>query len=423
MEKSDVSEAEKRDALKAVLASTSFARSAQMRAFLKYVCEREIADQAKDLTEYQIALNVLGRAKDFNVSDDSSVRNRAYELRQRLDKFYSTEKPGLPLEIHIPRGAYTPTYLRRPDAPVAEVETVAPTTARGRRFGIRAVVLLALACIGIGAITGFYFGRPHPAAIVKEAWGPLVDPREDLLISIAANLHMIVRQHVEPESVRFLAPPEATGFYGSVRRPLEPGLPLYMQPAQFSIPLAEVAATTTLCHVRQSFGGGYQLLPEAEAPISALRGRNSILIGSGTNSSAAAVLLRSFRYTIDFTSGDHFAVIDQRKPNGQNAAFVVKSGNDRLATEHYGLITVISSLDSSGSPKRTLVISGSASAGVQGATEYFSSAVELGKLRDRFRNEGLSGFPANYQVVVRCRTSGVRLVSYEYLTDSVLQTQ
>src|SRR6516164_11088286 len=107
-----VSDDEKRACLEAVLNSATFARSAQLRSLLRYICEREIAGHTEDLTEYQIAVDVLGRRKDTDLADDASVRNRAYELRQRLERLYSTEQPQAPIRIEIPRGGYIPFYTR-----------------------------------------------------------------------------------------------------------------------------------------------------------------------------------------------------------------------------------------------------------------------------------------------------------------------
>ena len=71
-----------------------------------------MAGQTAQLNEYEIAVEVLGRRKDVDLTDDSTVRNRAYELRQRLDKFYTTEQPRPTLRIEIPRGGYIPIFVR-----------------------------------------------------------------------------------------------------------------------------------------------------------------------------------------------------------------------------------------------------------------------------------------------------------------------
>jgi hypothetical protein len=247
-----VSESEKREALEGLLASGTFARSAQLRAFLRYICEREIAGRSDDLTEYQIAVDVLGRRKDFSLSDDSSVRNRAYELRQRLEKYYTLEQPRAAIRIEIPRGGYVPCYGRY--QPPVELEAVAvpERAADTRRFGWRAIAAVAALCLVGGGLAGSYWSKPHPPAVVREAWGPLADPGSDLLLSIATNLHMIVRPHIPAHAFRYPAPAELDTVYGNTR-PRQSGVPLFMEPAQFSVPLAEMAAAATLTNMRQAF--------------------------------------------------------------------------------------------------------------------------------------------------------------------------
>jgi hypothetical protein len=415
---------EKREALEAALGSDTFSRCAQLRAFLRYVCEREMEGRSAELTEYHIAVDVLGRRKDVSLSDDSSVRNRAYELRQRLEKFYSAEDPGACVRIVIPRGGYVPQYTRPAIAQALTAAPVpmAPPTSAGRPSWLRIAAVAAALAAGGGACywAGAYFGRPLPPAVVRSAWGPLAETGDDLLISIATNMHMLVRPHIAPYAQRLPAPENIYPLYGS-NRPLEAGSPLYMQPAQLSVPIGELAAAVTLSNMRAAFGGAAQILPESEAPVTALRGRNAALIGSGTNSQAATLLLRNLPFTINYTPDDRFAVLDQRKPAGQNAVFVsLPTGDPGLSTS-YGLISVITTAGSSGKPKRTLVISGASSAGVQAAVEFFSSASHLQQLKNRFAAAGLNGFPAVYQVIVRCRTLDVRLISYEYAGHEIVQ--
>jgi hypothetical protein len=95
---------EKQAALEAVLASETFVRTEQLRALLRFVCEREMAGQASELTEYLIGTKALGRPEDFSPLEDSSVRTRAYELRQRLQRYYTNENPGAMVRIELPKG-------------------------------------------------------------------------------------------------------------------------------------------------------------------------------------------------------------------------------------------------------------------------------------------------------------------------------
>ncbi len=409
-----VSESEKHGALEMVLNSRTFARSAQLRALLRYICEKPPGE----LSEYQIAVDVLGRRKDFSLTDDSTVRNRAYELRQRLEKYYSTENPEAGIQIQIPRGGYVPFYTRQQPSVVAvpsKLDVPAPVVEVKPRWAtVRwPLVLLVLGCLAVGVVAGWYANRQRPPAVLREAWGPLAELDDEMLISVATNMHLIVRPHIPAHPWRMPAPPNLATIYGP-SRPLPSGVPLYMEPAQLSVPLAELSAAAALSQMRMAFGGTSQILPEAEAPAAALRGRNAVLIGSGTNSESARVLLKNLPLTIDFTDNDQFALFDQRKPAGQNERFVSQPVGSPVPSVLYGLLSVITWPESAGRVKRTVVISGSGSAGVQAAAEFFCSPGRMKEMRDRFRAAGWKGFPPSYQVIVRCKTSGIRLISYEY---------
>ena len=420
-----VSESEKREALESVLNSTTFARSAQLRAFLRHICEMELAGRTDRLNEYEIATEVLGRRKDIDLTDDSSVRNRAYELRQRLEKYYAAEQPNAAVRIEIPRGGYVPAFLRHasPVAQVpAQIAAQVPTALtpdvlvnHARRSLWRPAALIALVaavCATAGWLAGSSGQRPRPPAILEEAWGPLAEPGDDMLISIATNLHLLIRPHVPPRPSRLPVPRDLYPLFGTTR-PLSAAEDLYMEPAQISIPLGELSAAATLASTRTAFGGGYQILPESEAPITAILGRNAVLFGTPVNSKAVTILLKTVPLTIGFTPTDGFAVIDQRKPPGQGILYT-PSGSEP-ATQ-YGLLTVLTGTGQSGKPRRTLQVTGTGnSAALQSAVEFFCSAASMRDLRQR-----MGGFPPNYQVVIRCTASGVRLMTYHYETHVIV---
>lgn len=73
-----------------------------------------------------------------------------------------------------------------------------------------------------------------------------------------------------------------------------------------------------------------------------------------------------------------------------------------------------------GAHLRTVVFSGTNSAGTQAAAEYFCSHEDLRRLRDRFREDRETGFPEAYQVVVRARSSATVAMRVEYVTHSKL---
>ena len=106
-----VRDADKREALERVLRSSTFNRARQVRNFLRYICEMELAGRAAALHEYLIAVEAMGRPMAYSTEEDSSVRRRAYALRQKLDEVYATELADANVRIDVPKGAYVPRFI------------------------------------------------------------------------------------------------------------------------------------------------------------------------------------------------------------------------------------------------------------------------------------------------------------------------
>jgi hypothetical protein len=208
-----VSEDEKRRALARVLESRTFSRSDQLRAFLRYVCEAEFEGRAQQLNEYALGVSVLGRPEGYSPAEDSSVRSRAYELRNKLKSYYGEEAPADPIQIEIEKGAYVPRFRRReaaadaerpPDAPPAPPTPggEAPATG-GRRLPAKKIaaavagvaVLAALAVVVVPRAL-----RPGPAASglaprastreMEALWRPFLDASTPLLISFEIRMFL-----------------------------------------------------------------------------------------------------------------------------------------------------------------------------------------------------------------------------------------
>lgn len=116
-----VCDAEKRAAMEQVLQSTTFLRASQVRNFLRYICEMELAGRASALHEYLIAVEAMGLPSSYSADDDSSVRRRAYALRQKLDSVYATELAAAPVRIEVPKGSYVPKFVHVTNAQGSQV--------------------------------------------------------------------------------------------------------------------------------------------------------------------------------------------------------------------------------------------------------------------------------------------------------------
>ena len=106
---------QKRRALEQTLQHATFARADQLKRFLRYICEMEIAGRAHEIKEYSIATEALGYSVDYSSADGSSVRNRAHALRQKLQDIYEAENPQAEIQISLQKGSYIPCFLKGPE--------------------------------------------------------------------------------------------------------------------------------------------------------------------------------------------------------------------------------------------------------------------------------------------------------------------
>jgi hypothetical protein len=102
---------EVRNELQAVLASRSFRQSRGLAKLLRYICSKAALEGSDPITEYTIAVDVLGKPQDFKESKDASVRVEVHRLRKRLAEYYEQEGAGHSIRIVIPTGQYTPQFL------------------------------------------------------------------------------------------------------------------------------------------------------------------------------------------------------------------------------------------------------------------------------------------------------------------------
>ena len=117
---------DKSRALQDVLGSETFFRSERLKGLLRFLCEAEIEAREGDLNEYTIATAALGRPSGFSPLEDSSVRSRVHELRQRLEKYYAQEGASATVRIELRKGTYVPRFHRTEATREAHSEVAAP---------------------------------------------------------------------------------------------------------------------------------------------------------------------------------------------------------------------------------------------------------------------------------------------------------
>jgi tetratricopeptide (TPR) repeat protein len=103
-------------ALDRLLASTSFARSSRLAAFLRFIVEERLSGSETPLKEYILGVQVFDRDPNYDPRIDPIVRVQARQLRFKLREYYETAGRADPIRIEMPKGSYLPEITYAPSS-------------------------------------------------------------------------------------------------------------------------------------------------------------------------------------------------------------------------------------------------------------------------------------------------------------------
>jgi hypothetical protein len=422
-----VSATEKRLALDRALASNTLARSEQLRNILRYVCEREIAGRAAEICEYAIAVEGLGRPEGYSSGEDSSVRNRVFALRKKLDELYLVELAGTDVRIELAKGTYCPRFVKQDEPPSSPLTspvapsaapTGAPSRPEPKPQSVWRAFLAGLAVAGLAASTIFLaFLSPGPAKpdpVLREAWGPLLEPNANVALVVSISPALSVRPYKESpptyDAIPIVeAPPYLYPWY-TQRYPVPPDEKLYLAPTHGPSMGSALAAVSAARLLTRS-GASFEMLPETLIPVGATRNRNLILVGTTENSERMRLVLAKTPFDVVYDEEANDYAVAER--DGLHRRFASRRDRSGKLIEAYGLLTLLPSEGSDGL-RRSVIISGTYSASVSAAMDFFCSSVKMREFREILGREGKRGFPQAYQLVVKASTDHTLPLDYRY---------
>ena len=120
-------------ALRELVQSDAFRRSARIIRFLEYVVLESLSS-APNLAERTIGIVVFDRAQDWDPKLDPIVRIEARRLREKLGQYYSSVSTEQTVVIDLPKGGYKISFDWRAASP--SDETISPALGSGAQpFG------------------------------------------------------------------------------------------------------------------------------------------------------------------------------------------------------------------------------------------------------------------------------------------------
>jgi hypothetical protein len=196
-----------------ITASPPFQKSARLRDLLQFMAEKSIRGQLQDLSEHRIGSAVFGKAQDYSVVEDSSVRVHVRQLRLKLHEYFDGEGREEPSVVEIPKGAYTTLFRAVEHRASTKPEPVVNRFGAG--FWMR-VLPWALAAFFLITTAAAWFLRPAVAKAPVPPWplATLFNPPDRPVEVVVADVNYGMTRLVDEEPVtleRYLSPSYRSG--------------------------------------------------------------------------------------------------------------------------------------------------------------------------------------------------------------------
>jgi len=407
----DVPVGERRLALETVLGSRTFSRSERLKRLLQFIAEAEIEGRGDELNEYTIGVKALDRPEGYSTSEDSSVRSRIYELRQKLDRFYSTEAPDAEVRIELNRGSQGVRFVRS-----------RPTVAARLIRHWRTFAMLGLGILGGGliAFAGLYLGlRWRPVQNqsgwtpeLEAIWGPFLDRGTPVLISFETRLFVRLADGVYARDAKVdqMSYVESSEPLKKMRR-LFDSTQVYENRDYNEFGSTE--AVFLLARLLSRRKPDIHLTQSSDLTWNEIRSNNLILLGKADTDSQVRQFLAGSEF-ID--EGARIRVVHPRK--GEPSEYVPEpnaSGSSNWV-DRYAVISMVSGPDP---PKRALILAATGAEYPWAVASYLTIPAFAKNLVDHLRLPS-GKLPDFYQVVILVQFKDRRPITIRYVTHRVL---
>lgn len=172
-----------RELIERITTSAHFRKSARQRQLLAYLADRALESPHQNIHEQEIGVAVFGRLPGYDTSSDNIVRVNIYELRKRLQAYFTSEGRNESTLVEIPKGAYCAVFVQRSIEPVdlepadsGAAQAIVPKAIAPKpwtRYVLPAIsAVLAALCILL-AVENAQLTRRHPAPTSSPALNQL----------------------------------------------------------------------------------------------------------------------------------------------------------------------------------------------------------------------------------------------------------
>lgn len=400
-----------REELGRLLASETLRGSESLRRLLGYLGEAYLAGTSKQLKEYSIGRDVMGKPEDYDPRVDASVRVQIGKLRQRIEQYYREEAPSATARVTLPKGHFELGF-----EPWANG---AGTAAGGDHIWRRVATALALAAAAalIWGAAGWRRAGERAALAenwppeLRTFWAPFLEGPKPMMVVLGSPLFVRFHHHYfrnpwanEWDEVEKVVPLE------ELRRLLDSPTP----PSETRrwTPLGEALAAFRLATFLAPVKRDLVLKRSTTLAWEDVKTNNMVFLGP-----------RKFnRQIVELPVVQDFVIegggVKNLRPREGELPEYKRDSPPEVEDipDDYAVITRIRGVDGWG---EILVLASSSTEGTWAAAEYVTHAAQVREMLARLRGSG--SLPDCYQVLLRCRFKAQVPIRTEYVTHHVLE--
>lgn len=402
-----------REELGRVLSSVALRNADSLRRLLSYLAEAYLAGKSRDVKEYTIGRDIMGKPEDYDPRVDASVRVQAGKLRQRLEQYYSSEAPNSAWQVRLPKGHFE-----------IEFKQAAPPEPAAARQGERAAIwkiltgVLAVCCAGLSLWIVSIKSQPAPGAgrpewtpEMSQFWAPFVQSNKPVTVVLGSPL--FVRFHNS-----YFRHPLVNDWATAERDlPLEQMRALLNNPTPASethrwAPFGEAVAAFRLASVLSQRKQDMIIKRSSVLSWEDIRASNLVFLGPRKFNPQIQDLPINQDFIID-----RGAVHNLRMRPGERATYSKPTpANTEDIPEDYSIITRMRGIEGWG---EVLVLGSSSTEGTWAAADYVTNPVQMRELTRRLSQE-TGRVPDCYQVLLRSRFRNQVPIQTEYVLHHVV---
>lgn len=378
-----------------IVASGAFGRSPQLQSFLRYVTKQTILGNLDEIKEQTIGSQVLGRKPDYDPAEDNIVRVRARQLRQKLQRYFSSEGQDEMLVVSMPTGGYLPVFEKRSVPVPVVVLGGAEEAARQNRRSAR---ILPWVLAGVFAVLSLLLGfrsspihsRPLAARVphsLQQFWSQIFSGNGDDVLLVLGDSGFALWQDLQRKSLT-LADYLSAGFRAPDRGK---NFDISEVAARRFTSLADINFVARLLPLSQNLGSRVKVRFARNVDIRDLKNGNVILLGSRRANPWVEIFEPHLHYAYDYDVEARKSFFRNVSPGQGEAETLARNNNGASKGESYGIVALLPNMNGSG---KVLLIEGLNMEGTDAAGELVLNPHSCGVLIEHLRQQ--VGFPNQF---------------------------